>query len=479
MLRKLFGTPRAVRRPPGRTALLSAAAVAIALAGGAWGLHAADRPARCASPAGSLRVEPAGGECVGVTDGSFIFSPALAGVERDIARQNAAVVRGGHYVTVALLSPMTAGSGDGVVPASRVLGELDGAYAAQRCADSGCQGVQPRIQLLLANEGSQEQAWRQVTGQLAALRGGPSHLVAVIGLGVSTQQTIDGIRQLSRAHIPMVAATLTGDIFDGRKFPGLARVTPDVHDQVIALHRYLAGARGPSRRPFLVVDSDPEDIYATSLRADFGRVFGPFSGEEPFERLANPANEFRLMWPNICPASGSPPLVLYAGREVTLGTFITQLERAPSCDGEQLTIVTGADASTLDPRVTAVRSGLVNPARVTVIFAESADPARVQAPVQADFERSPLGSTASLSDTWTIGAYDAMAAAANDIAISTGASGRLPTLDEMRSDLLLMNGKEAVNGASGPFSIGPDGDASGQPVPVAADTAGGQRVLVP
>jgi hypothetical protein len=59
-----------------------------------------------------------------------------------------------------------------------------GAYVVQDTENS--RGIRPKIRCVLANEGSQEQAWQPVTSQPAGMIGVPDHLIAVIGLGVSS-----------------------------------------------------------------------------------------------------------------------------------------------------------------------------------------------------------------------------------------------------------------------------------------------------
>jgi hypothetical protein len=64
-----------------------------------------------APASGPLQVVQDGGECVGVTDGSFIFNPSDRGIteaEQAIAGENAAAVASKQgYVTVALLDVLT------------------------------------------------------------------------------------------------------------------------------------------------------------------------------------------------------------------------------------------------------------------------------------------------------------------------------------------------------------------------------------
>lgn len=131
------------------------------------------------------------GECVGVTDGSFIFDPVFVDVQEKIATENAKVRAESHpCVTVALLDLLT----PTVTSATSVEGirsELEDAYTAQlrinesvRPADS-----HSRIRLVLANQGSTLEQWGPVAAQLTAMTQEGRPVVAVIGLGISVKKT--------------------------------------------------------------------------------------------------------------------------------------------------------------------------------------------------------------------------------------------------------------------------------------------------
>jgi hypothetical protein len=184
--------------------------------------------ALCAPSPPPLQVFTDRGECVGTTDGTFLFDPGstqadrgITRAERDIATENEKVVRQGHYVTVALLTPLTWSSLSSVTLA-RIQDELEGAYAAQYNANVR-QAVNPQIRLVLANEGSLEQGWSPVVSQLKQLTAPPSRLVGVIGMGLSVTQTVAGAQALSAAGIPMVGSVFTADTLDWQHIPGLAR----------------------------------------------------------------------------------------------------------------------------------------------------------------------------------------------------------------------------------------------------------------
>jgi hypothetical protein len=417
------------------------------------------------------------GACVGVTDGSYVFNPSLAPIERAIASENASVREQRTYATVALLTPMTASPASDVSLA-RIKDELAGAYAAQLAANGGdLSQDRPPIQLVLANEGtSQELAYGQVTGLLTEMRAPPTNLRAVIGMGVSVEQTVLGAKILGKAGIPMVGSVTTADQLDWPNITGLARVVPDVSDQVTALQRYFAGhgGLGPA---VLVADTNTGDLYTSDLMKDFTAAFGQdlSSQPQPFGPGRGEGTELRLISSSVCPLTGTPPTVLYAGRESALPTLISNLQGAPNCGGKQITVVTGSDAVALAPSLTTNQS---REGHISVIYSdiENPNPGAVLPQVQKIFAGSQAG-TASLTDPWTIATYNAMTAAS--IAITDAASGSspVPLLGTVLGVIPLLNQRQEVPGADGPFSIGPDGNLINPDVPILKLTDGSVTLL--
>lgn len=172
-----------------------------------------------------------------------------------------------------------------------------------------------------------------------------------------------------------------------------------------------------------------------------------------------------------------PPTVFYAGREAALPQFIKDLEVvAPNCGNKAVTVVTGADATGLDPALTAnqPRQG-----HVTVICTDIENPnvSAVTADVRQIFAGIP-GSTASLPDSWTIASYNAMTAAAvaiSDAAI--GASAGIPKLSSVWDIVPNLNRASQVEGATGPFAIGTDGNVINPLIPVLEISNGTEHQL--
>jgi hypothetical protein len=468
-----------------RTGLVVLAVLVVAAAG-VTSYHFATRSGRAPSPSplalcpGStpqFQVFRNNGACVGVTDGSYVFNPSLAPIERAIASENASVREQRTYATVALLTPMTA-SATSDVSLARIKDELAGAYAAQLAANGGdLSEDRPPIQLVLANEGtSQELAYGQVTGLLTEMRRPPANLRAVIGMGVSVEQTVLGAKILSKAGIPMIGAVTTADQLDWSNITGLARVVPDVSDQITALQRYFAahGGLGPA---VLIADSNTSDLYTSDLMKDFTAAFGQdlTSQAQPFGPGLGESTELRLITSSVCSLTGIPPTVLYAGRESDLPTLISNLQGAPNCGGKQITVVTGSDAVALPASQTAnqTREG-----HVSVVYSDIANPnpKAVLAAVQKVFADSPAG-IASLSDPWTIATYNAMTTASIAITDAASASSPVPLLGTVLGVIPLLSQRQEVPGATGLFSIGTDGNVINPDVPILKLTDGSVTLL--
>lgn len=451
--------------------------VAIVVAGSIWAWVRLTGTDLCASAPSPFRVVHFEGECVGTTDGSFVFAPQLAAVERDIQDENAAAVSSGNYVSVALLAPMTTGPGS-VISMARITDELDGAYAEQYAADSSQSGSGPKIQLVLANEGSTEQAWQQVTSQLANMAKSPAHLVAVTGMGVSITQTQEGAQLLSRARLAMVASVLTADSLDWQHVVGLTTVVPDNLQQVRAMGSYLGShgdlpSPGGKRGFFLVSDGQGSDMYTASLRHDFKVVFGHYISYSSPYGPPQMSGQLKVIAGEVCAAPAThgsagvqAPTVLYAGRETLLPGFLHSLRSNPLCQHRRLTVITASDAAALPRSVTQAEP---DEGSLTIIYSDLFNPGQVTRLTQQVFLKSALHSVGSLAGTWTIATYNALAAAvaATDLADTSSSPAGLPAPSSLRNYLLYLNGQNAVNGALGPFGFSsPGGSLLNPQVPV-------------
>ncbi|MFE2553628.1 hypothetical protein ACFXGI_34610 [Streptomyces sp. NPDC059355] len=454
--------------------LTATAVVAPAVGGGLWWYSD-----HCGTTNPALRTV-LGGECSGITDGSDghgVFGRELEPVLAAIDAENRAVVKEGGYVTVALMAPLTKGSKS--LTGDRALHQVEGAFIAQYEANKD--KAYPRIRLVLANIGSNESEWPGVVEGLKAMTGGDDQLVAVTGMGLSQQQSIDAARSLSKAHIPMVGDVITADGFDksgaidhGAPIPGLVRVAPNVSTQFKALAQEVA--KHPEMKAGALV-SAPEtpdgkpDFYTQSMEA---AIRNPDMGLQPYLDTGGLAFNFTVeqeaedsslttIANNMC---GNPKIdvVFYAGRATYLGTFIEKLRNRP-CRTTPITVVTGSDAATLNPKIEGLNDA---GAPISVLYVPLADPGQLADSANPDqtlyldfateFTTAHHGQEfdkGHLASGWAVMSHDALLAARLAIRNATGKSQTPPSIRAVGDQLYLFGGLNVVTGAGGVFGIDP------------------------
>jgi hypothetical protein len=344
------------------------------------------------SNSGLTLVLRAAGECVGVTDGSYVFAPPLQKVEGMIEAENRRVrSTGPNYVSMAYLLPLSATGG--AEPVKAETEQLEGAYAAQNYANRhNVQGTAPMIQLLVASSDANAAGYsttdKIIEGDVAAQR-----LVAVAGIGISLGTTLAEVHDLTANGIPVIGSTITSDIFDN--IPGLVRVAPSETQEINAALAYI---KPITRTAMLISDANPADIYATTLAADFSRGFsdkthfigvpesydtaGDINGSGPVAEAT--ANQLSLMAPEICAAH--PDVVLFAGRGQELAMLISDLESKPC--SFPVTILTGNGAANM-PNIPLVGRALRG--KVMLDYAGEASPSQWdQPPAGSATKRSHL-----------------------------------------------------------------------------------------
>lgn len=440
-------------------------------------------------------------ECVGVTDGSYLFNPEFKDVQEKIARENDRVgAESSSYVTVALLNLLTP-TATSAISVEGVRNELEGAYTAQRRINGSVppSSSSPQIQLVLANQGNTDEQWQPVAKQLSEMTKGNHPLVAVIGLGVSTKQTRQRASKLSEYRIPMVGSVITADELDHTNIPGLIRVSASNQDYVKALRRYV-DSRTDLQSAVVVYDTNSdssEDLFTKTLKEDLEQQMQyliqqrspqPFVGAS-IPTDANPGR-FDIVTPNIC--SVETDVVFYAGREVDLGGFLRSLDRR-QCRNTPLTVLTGGADLGATLKEWEQELGKTN---LTVVYAGTTDaegwgrgvdgtPQNYGAFLSAF--RGHGFNDKNLNNGEAIMMYDALLT--TEQAVRLAALGKSPpTAADVRSVLLNLNGQYQVQGASGALSFNSSptgaGNPRGKPVPVlkfpsAPDDPSGQQVVTP
>jgi hypothetical protein len=419
-------------------------------------------------PSCGTGVVHAGRQCIGVTDGSYLFDGSqspLAKLERAIKRQNDLI--GKHpYVTIALLMPMTdPDAGE----RTEILHSVQGAYAAQVGANSPSLSNESslKIRLVLANPGINSDHWLPVVQQLSGMTASPDYLRAVFGIGVSTTQTESEVGELTRTdHIPVVLGAPTANDFANQasrrheRFPGLARVSPTDEEEAIALTR---SAKATPADSVLVADNrkeDSPDQYLESLTAsyllDTTHSTYPFTSAENESVPGDVAGMLDQQVQEICTTSAR--WIYFAGRQVQLRIFLNALAyaRDRECGDRKFTVITGDAAAhlTADPLL---RLSDFTTGGITLDYPAIATP---QTQTTVSSGPGPILNSmrvrgVDLADGGTIINYDAALTAITGIRKFFAAERKIPSPGQVPQEWSRL----LVYGASGPICL----DAAGNP----------------
>lgn len=429
------------------------------------------------------------GECAGVTDGTYVFDPKLARVQNLIVAENKFVddqvarSPNAKAVTIAMLSPMTASEGS-PIRIDEIRNQVIGAYTAQyRANHSTAVGDKyPLIRLVLANEGSRELQWEPVVEQLADMVDDDAPLVGVVGLGVSTRQTESGAKYLAARDIPMVASITTADQLNYRNIRGFMRVAPNNREYVASLRRYLDDH--PDLDTAIVLydanSAGDTDLFTASLRADFDQRMRDLIKYETqtFVGASLPSDArpgmFGSIVTNICAVR--PKVVLFAGRQVDIETFLDSLG-SRTCSDLPITVLTGGtDLGALNDEAEKLRRE-----KITVVYAAATDSdgwAKDVAGTPPNFGKFRAVyegrgfDLRDLADGGAIATHDALltAAMATRLAASSIPGRGLPSAKDVQTQLTNLNQAYVVPGAGGNLSFSQRGadtsNPKGKPIPV-------------
>ncbi|MFI1004976.1 helix-turn-helix domain-containing protein [Streptomyces galbus] len=450
----------------------------------AWQVHESNadrfREQHCGTSSSDLVTGP-GGECTGVTDGSDgagVFGDDLKPVMKAIGAENRNVTDGGDYVTFAFLTPLSSADANSLT-VGQYVAELEGAYTAVE--EENKKDSRPKIRLLVASMGSSERAWKAAVDQLKNVRDG-EHLVAVAGLGLSQQETVDATRELAEADLPMIGDLITADGFDATgavdgKGPinGLARVALSNTDQLTAISRQLgSGRRTAALVSTEVTPNGTRDLYTESLQKGFRTIAGLKKHLDPnsdfaFDPRGGPGAILPTISQNFCNTGKTIDTVYYAARVKYLPGFLDALAQR-SCHAQPITVITGSDAASLDPTTQALHTA---DAPITVLYASFPSPAQLSGPANPDrglYEAFVKDFTAPHHDQqfparhltssyWAIVAHDAVLTASTALhnAAAHGSPTSLPNRYAVRNELYALR-NDAVAGASGHFGIDAHGN---------------------
>lgn len=419
------------------------------------------------------------GECVGVTDGSFLFDSQFRAIQEDIKAENDRVAQqveqqGEPAVKIAMLSTLTVDDAS-PLDQEQIRNALEGAYVAQHRANhtNDFRDPQPLIQLYLANEGSVQQGWDRVVGQLERMTDDDVPLAAVMGQSISTVRTTEAAKRLSAAGIPMVTATTTADGLDYDSVRGMLRAGPSNTDFAEAFRHYLDN-QDELESGVLVFDNNTDDTFAATLREAFETKLGDYIqfSHQPFPggsvEQGGPM-VFSTVTENICTAG--PDMVHFAGRAPDLEAFLEALE-SRICVDEHLTVLFAEIGMYERGGDTVLEDG-----NLTLLHAAGYDPAWAHgaADAPAGFEsfhshfESLVGHDAeALDNGFAVNNHDSMAAAVCAVRITNPWDAEAPKPTDVREHLLLLNEQNEVRGATGTLTFDSNraGNPGGKHIPV-------------
>ncbi|MET7935513.1 branched-chain amino acid ABC transporter substrate-binding protein [Streptomyces sp. NPDC005322] len=442
-----------------------------------------DMRARC----GDGVVKQGGGECVGVTDGSYLFAEHLRAVEDKIKTENDRVEGNADkepYVSVAYMTSFTLTDDDSNSEES-VRHELEGAYLAQHRHNRGDLSAAPKIKLLIANMGSNAAHWEHTVGKLIDVKDSDDKLVAVAGLGPSTERTLSALNRLSDHGLALVASTMTATNI--KDIEGFVRVSPTNVDEAYAASNYLK--RQKVRTAVVVQDDAKTNYYAKTLGDAFTEVFQDNKGHRlvadrmTFDSSVPSAweNELHYMPGQLC--DQKPEVVYFAGRGKHLTRFLDAIANRP-CQERKFTVMAGDDTSNLTPKqlehaaesgVRMLYTGLAHPDMWRK------DPLHVSGPSAQHFQ--PGGLLAQWFpndpryDGQAVMGHDAVLTAAHGIQMAAGWRGEV-TGDAVGRMFHQMDGRKQVAGASGFISFQNQGNPRNKAVPILHLNRKGQSELM-
>lgn len=456
-------------------------------------------PDECGAASGIRLNDEKNHECIGVTEGAYLFNDPATGpwndedrrviakindVQRRIETANKEAAETGRYVKVVLLMPLTVSHATpSAISLNQILYSLQGSYTALVRANEEIDfpgSRLPRLQLLLANQGSQQEAGNEFMDGILEMSESEHPVVAVVGLGSSVPNTKIAAGYLAGKEVPMVSAVTSAD--DLTSLPLMWSVSPSNLDYARALREHLDDQ--DLLKTGLIVYDRNRDLYTRSLAEAYRTELKNYIRypDQPFQgsTIETPAapNVFGSVVRNLCNAAmeSEAPLdmVFFAGRIADFGAFAEALSGpARTCTTRPLTVLVGATGFAAAENY---REELKK-VNVTVVYATSSDSASWMSgkpgtpPGFAKFLQVFLDNgfdEADLADGYAIAHHDALLTAAQAIQIATQErQGRVPSRQDVINEFGHLSLAQVVPAASGELTLPPEGGrATGRLIPI-------------
>lgn len=431
------------------------------------------------------------GDAIGISDGSSIFDVSNDRVDRTLKQQGAeylntrdvssaialwnsaraqdtsdaeaaiyledqrVLASGRPYITLVVATTFQQSTPDYT---SREI--LQGAYVAQKEANDGCKLVQcSQVRLLIANSGSVATYATTIAQQIVQVAKSDKTLLGVIGWS-SSPQTLNAIRVLASAHIPLVSPSASSDALTGIS-PYFFRIVPP-SAQEGSLAAGYATQQLRARRAALFVDST--DVSSQSLAQDFTKAFtargGSLAVSENYQ--TGKVGNFKSLIQDAL--THKPDLVYFPGNVGDVQQFLADL---PSLGPSAQVPVMGSTAFSIPVR--SLTKQYPNFGRLyftAFAFADQWSYAGLGAEQPIFFDeyaqafdpngQHPQGQyDYSRPGTFAMVSYDATDTLLH--ATQTALQARSnPTPDAIVQNLAKINGSQAIQGVTGQISFGAD-----------------------
>ncbi|GAC1359177.1 MAG: hypothetical protein NVSMB38_42700 [Ktedonobacteraceae bacterium] len=453
-----------------------------------------------------IGVTKLGNDEIGVSDGSFIFDTArpdgtlkrqaanqlkqksgdTSGViaalssaleqephdaEAHIYLEDQRVISSGSpYVTLVIgtmLSDDTIGIGRD---------DLQGAYIAQKEFNDGSKlSGDFKVRLLIANSGSKAAYASNVAKQIVQLAMSDKTFVGVMGWPFSSH-SVDAIRVLSAAHIPMVSQTSSSDDLTHIS-PYFFRVAPSNNIQGVSGAKYAEQTLHASSAALFV---DPADTYSQSLAKDFRTQF---EGDRKKivvteEYTVGKTSNFSALLQDAL--KYNPTIIYFSGYAADISTLLTDLP-----PGNTISVMGGDALYELNGYQSSARAGFTH-LRFTAfaypdewdVLGQTAKKPTFFADYAAAFSpnKARIGYGYTRPDNDVTLSYDATVALLDGCNSALRGGKTQITAEDLRQALT----KTTFQGVSGQISFGPNGDPLNKAIVIlAVDSLGQIRMELP
>jgi hypothetical protein len=251
-------------------------------------------------------------------------------------------------VTIAYIGPVTLPASS-PTPLTDGVRELAGVYEAQRQSDMRAPDggfSQPLVRVLVGNAGFEMTYQKAVARRIVQLASHGMPVVGVVGVGTNAQSTPATVGLLSRAGIPIVSTTDSGD----RRYDFFFPLAPDDRREAQIGADFLKTMKLRTIHGVRIEDTDPG--YTRELSDDLGQALTPaekraIPGRPLTYVTAGAASRLPALAKQACAQThGKLNLIYYAGRGADLNWLISGLSNtACSHNQNQITILSGDDAS--------------------------------------------------------------------------------------------------------------------------------------